>query len=138
MDTLSASSSKSVLMSANNNKQSLKEAEKESASLLLTALEPFKAIYSIMPLQMAQTFLMVAEEEGLGVGEYARKAGANPAVMTRHMLDLGEMNRRHEPGLGLVYTKVNIMNRRQHQVFLTPKGVALAHAIHRALTKGRK
>lgn len=118
-------------------KQSLKSEEKASASLLMLALEPFKAIYSSMPLQMAQTFLMVAEEEGLGVGEYARRAGANPAVMTRHMLDLGDLNRRHEPGHNLVYTRVNIMNRRQHQVFLTPKGVALAHVIHRALSKGK-
>lgn len=116
-------------------KQSLNDAQKDAAGVLLTALEPFKAIYSIMPLQMAQTFLLVAEEEGLGVGKYAARAGANPAVMTRHMLDLGEMNRRHEPGLGLVYTRVNLMNRREHQVFLTPKGVALATAIHRALAK---
>lgn len=136
MDTHNTPVTRSVLMNVQA-KQSLKAAEKEAARLLLTALEPFKAVYSIMPLQMAQTFLMVAEEEGLGVGEYARKAGANPAVMTRHMLDLGELNRRHEPGLGLVHTRVNLMNRRQHQVFLTPKGVALATAIHRALN-GRR
>ncbi len=111
--------------------------EKDAQRVLLTALEPFTAVYPIMPLQQAKTFLLVAMEEGLGVGDYARKAGANPAVMTRHMLDLGEMNRRHEPGLGLVYTRPNPMNRRQHQVYLTPKGTALAHAIHRALM-GRK
>ncbi|UGA46784.1 MarR family winged helix-turn-helix transcriptional regulator [Bradyrhizobium quebecense] len=118
-------------------RSTLNEEVREAQRILLTALEPFKAVYSIMPLQQASTFLMVAEEEGLGVGEYARKAGANPAVMTRHMLDLGELNRRHEPGLGLVYTKPNPMNRRQHQVFLTPKGVALATAVYRALA-GRK
>lgn len=114
-------------------KQNLNAEEKEAARILLTALEPLTAVYSIMPLQQAKTFLMVAMEEGLGVGEYARKAGANPAVMTRHMLDLGEMNRRREPGLGVVYTRPNPMNRRSHQVFLTPKGVALATAIYRAL-----
>lgn len=118
-------------------KQSLNAEEKDAARVLLTALEPFKAVYSIMPLQQASTFLMVAMEEGLGVGEYARKAGANPGVMTRHMLDLGELNRRHEPGLGLVFTRLNPMNRRMHQCFLTPKGVALATAVYRALA-GRK
>ena len=118
-------------------KQQLGAAEKDAARVLLTALEPLTAVYSIMPLQQAKTFLMVAMEEGLGVGEYARKSGSHPGVMTRHMLDLGELNRRHEPGLNLVYTKPNPMNRRIHQVFLTPKGVALASAIHRALA-GRK
>ena len=58
--------------------------------------------------------------------------------MTRHMLDLGELNRRHEEGLGLVYTKPNLMNRRQHQVFLTPKGVALALSLHRAMAPPSK
>ena len=102
-------------------------------STLLESLACFKAVYGIMPLQMASTFLMVAFEEGLGVGEYARKAGANPAVMTRHMLDLGELNRRREPGLDLVYTKPNLMNRRQHQVFLTSKGKALALNLYRTV-----
>lgn len=120
MDVMSTITTTSVGMRMSA-KQSLNAAEKDAARVLLTALEPFKAAYSIMPLQM----------------EYARTAGANPAVMTRHMLDLGEMNRRHEPGLNLVYTKPNPLNRRQHQVFLTPKGIALATAVYRALAKGR-
>jgi DNA-binding MarR family transcriptional regulator len=119
-------------------KQSLAIEEKASMLTMFSATDPFTAVYSIMPIQQARTFLLVAMEEGLGVGEYARRAGANPTVMTRHMLDLGEMNRRHEPGLALVYTRPNPMNRRMHQVFLTPKGIALAHAVHRALIKAKK
>lgn len=119
-------------------RQSLGADEKDAARVLLNALEFLTTVYSIMPLQQAKTFLMVAMEEGLGVGEYARKAGANPFVMTRHMLDLGELNRRHEPGLDLVHTKPNPMNRRQHQVFLTPRGVALATSIHRAMAPASK
>ncbi len=113
--------------------QSLNEEQKDAQRLLLTALDHFTDVYSIMPLQQAKTFLLVAMEEGLGVGEYARRAGAKSSVMTRHMLDLGEMNRRHQPGLALVYTRPNPMNRRMHQCFLTPTGVALANKVYRVL-----
>ena len=56
-------------------RQSLNEEQKHAVSVLCASLENFKAVYAIMPLQMAHTFLLVAMEEGLGVGEYARKAG---------------------------------------------------------------
>jgi len=41
----------------------------------------------------------VAKEEGLTVSEYARRAGLAQGVMTRNPFDLGEYNRRKDPGL---------------------------------------
>lgn len=116
-----------------NTRQSLTADEREAMRVLLTSLDPFRAVYSIMPLQQAVTFLLVAMEEGEGVTEYARRAGVSQSVMTRHLLDLGEFNRRHEPGLGLVFSRPNPLNRRKHQVFLTSKGRTLTAQIYRAL-----
>jgi hypothetical protein len=48
-------------------------------SVLCASLENFKAVYAIMPLQMAQTFLLVAMEEGLGLASTC----ARPALMLR-------------------------------------------------------
>ena len=118
-------------------KQTLNAETRDAMRVLLTSLEPFRAVYGVMPLQQAYAFLLVAMEEGEGVTEYARRAGVSQSVMTRHLLDLGDFNRRHEPGLGLIVQLPDPLNRRKHQTFLTPKGAALAAQVYRALA-GRK
>jgi DNA-binding MarR family transcriptional regulator len=90
-----------------------------------------------MPLQLAFTFLLVVQEEGLGVSEYAQKAGVPQSVMSRHIADLGEHNRRHEKGMELLANKTDILDRRRTQTILTPKGRAVAAQICRALASAR-
>ncbi len=91
------------------------------------SLEPFRALRATMPLQYVYAFLLVAEEEGLGVGEYAQRAGVSVSVMSRHLLDIGDRNRHMEEGFGLVTYRANPVNLRQHEYMLTDKGRALLH-----------
>ena len=86
-----------------------------------------------MLLQYVTAFLLVAEEEGLGVGEYAKRANVSISVMSRHLQDIGDRDRNKEPGFGLVTSRANPMNLREKEVFLTDKGRAVRHKIHRAL-----
>jgi hypothetical protein len=79
-------------------RQSLSDDEKRSTKGLITALETFRELRRDMPLQYVYSFLLVAEEEGLGVNEYAKKAGVSSSVMSRHLLDIGEEDRNHNPG----------------------------------------
>lgn len=134
---VSGSFSAEVLLSMSTTKQTLNAETRGAMRVLLTSLEPFRAVYGVMPLQQAYAFLLVAMEEGEGVTEYARRAGVSQSVMTRHLLDLGDFNRRHEPGLGLIVQRPDPLNRRKHQTFLTDKGAALAAQVYRALA-GRK
>ena len=116
--------------------QSLPPEERPKVDVLLAALEPFAILRGTMPLQYVRAFLLVAREEGLGVGDYADRAGVAQSVMTRHLRhlsDLGPSNRHHEEGFGLITSQPDPMNRRKHQVSLTPKGKALWHRIGRAL-----
>jgi hypothetical protein len=83
-------------------RQSTTPQEKDLLKTALTCLEPFTEIRSTMPLQYVKTFLLVALEEGLSVTEYARRAGIRPSLMTRHLADIGEVNRYHDVGFGLV------------------------------------
>lgn len=101
--------------------------------VLMLALEPFRAHNPTMPLQLAFTFLMVARKEGEPVSEYAKMAGMAPGVMARNLLDLGDYNRRREPGLMLIEEKVDTLDRRVHRKFLTHKGRQLVGAITRAM-----
>lgn len=100
---------------------------------LLGALEPFRAIRGAMPLQYVTAFLLVAEEEGLGVGDYAKRAGVSVSVMSRHLLDIGERNRNMTEGFGLVTYRSNPMELRKHEYMLTDKGRAILHQITRQL-----
>lgn len=109
--------------------------DRKVVSALLSALEVFRAIRRTMPLQYVTAFLLVAEEEGLGVGDYAEKAGESVSVMSRHLLDIGERNRSMTDGFGLVTYRSNPMELRKHEYTLTDKGRAVLHQIKRQLEK---
>lgn len=86
------------------------------------ALKPFQKLRDTMPLQYVTTFILVATEENLNVTEYAKRAGISQSLMTRHLADLGEVNRYHEEGFGLVEAYDDVMDRRNRLVRLTAKG----------------
>jgi DNA-binding MarR family transcriptional regulator len=76
--------------------------------------------------------MLIALDEGKSIGEYARKAGVTPSVMSRHILDLSDSTRRiNDRGMELVVTKLNPENRREHVVYLTEKGKGLLSKITR-------
>lgn len=109
----------------------LPDAEQKSVRNLLSALEPFRDLRATMPLQYVTAFLLVCHEEGLGVGDYAERAGVSVSVMSRHLLDIGDRNRHMEEGFGLVTYRANPMELRKHEYMLTDKGRAWAHKILR-------
>jgi hypothetical protein len=119
-------------------KQSFGSDDQEVGHMLRDVIGLFKRIRPTMPAQYIDTFLMVASEEGLGVTEYAERAGVSRSVMTRHLLDIGERNRHKEEGFGLVVQKADVMDLRKHRAFLSDEGRALYRAILRATRNVRK
>jgi DNA-binding MarR family transcriptional regulator len=110
----------------------LSDEDRAAVRGLMGSLEPFRALRGTMPLQYVIAFLLVAEEEGLGVGEYAQRAGVSVSVMSRHLLDIGDRNRHMEEGFGLVTYRANPVELRKHEYMLTDKGRALLHKCTRA------
>src|SRR5262249_18717338 len=96
-------------------------------------MEAFRVVRRTMPMQHAYAFLLVASEEGLGVQEYAERAGVTQSVMTRILFALGSRSRAREGGYGLVQQAVDAANFRKHQTFLTAKGKALMREIARLI-----
>lgn len=94
---------------------------------LIRAMKEFSAASPDLTVSKVITLLSVAADEGKGVVDYAGDAGFAQTTMTRHLLDLGQMNRRREPGLGLLVQRMNPIDLRQHQTFLTPIGKALVN-----------
>lgn len=110
-------------------KQSISAEQRTTLKSTLNALKPFRAVRETIPLQYVTAFLLVATEEGLNVSEYAKRAGTSQSLMTRHLADLGSVNRYHEEGLGLVEAYDDLMDRRNRLIRLTAKGKHVAWEI---------
>src|SRR5215469_2183768 len=88
----------------------------------LLFLGALRAIRRTLPIQHAYAFLLVALKGGLGVQEYAERAGVTQAVMTRILFALSSRSRGREGGYGLVQQAIDTEDSRRHQTFLTIKG----------------
>jgi DNA-binding MarR family transcriptional regulator len=108
--------------------------EKRVLASFLKALKPFRALRQTMPLQYVTAFLLVASDENQNVSEYAKRAGTSQSLMTRHLADLGTVNRYHEEGFGLVEGYDDAMDRRNRLIRLTAKGQRLVGQIFGSLT----
>ncbi len=82
------------------------------------------------PVTLLNAFLLVCLEEGLSVEEYAARGKIPYVTMSRHLLDLGDRNRKGEKGMGLVTARANPLNRRQREYVLTERGRLLAEKMH--------
>jgi DNA-binding MarR family transcriptional regulator len=92
-------------------------------------LNQFQVFNPTMPIQMAASFLQVALNEGKSLRELCELSDTAQSTMSRHLLDLGERNRRLGPGLGLVIGKTDPVELRKKQFYLTPKGRVLLRSI---------
>ena len=88
-------------------------------SMMMTSIGP-------VTLPVARSFLVVAQNEGMGVGDLADKIGSNMSTMSRHLLDLSESMRSGAPGYGVLTRTVDPGNLRAVMYTLSPKGKLLA------------
>jgi DNA-binding MarR family transcriptional regulator len=87
-----------------------------------------------MTLQLAITYLQVTFEEGLTVSTLAARCNVSNTVMSRHLRDLGSVNRHRRTGLELVaLTQRAYGDRREYRVILTQRGAMVARQMIAAL-----
>lgn len=112
---------------------SMSDEDKSLLKGVMTLMDEFAKLRPTMPLQQARAFILVACNEGLGVQDYAELANVSQSVMTRNLLDLGVRNRKREPGHGLLMQRMNSMDMRKHETFLTQEGRALLRRLIHAI-----
>ena len=95
-------------------------------ALILTA---FRSLNPTMTVQVAHTLLLVALHDGKSLTEISDLSGFKYPTISRNILDLGQRNRKREPGLGLVEAITDPNELRKKQVRLTPKGKALLNQL---------
>ena len=82
-------------------------------------------------IQVVATLLEVADNEGMSVTDIARKVGSALSSTSRNLAALSDRHWQKtksgqpKPGLGLVELRIDPMNSRSKQVFLTSKGKQL-------------
>jgi DNA-binding MarR family transcriptional regulator len=106
-------------------KQSITAEQTKLLKSQINALKPFRSLRDTMPLQYVSTFLLVATDEHQNVTEYAKRTGTSQSLMTRHLADLGTVNRHHKKGFGLVELYEDVMDRRNKLVRLTARGQSI-------------
>lgn len=107
---------------------------RETAIGVANAISVMLSIRRTMPYQYVMTFLQIAQEEGLSVTALAARRELPTSTISRHLLDLGDANRRNEPGFGLVTLRHRLHgDRREHLVHLTERGAAVARLMVAAL-----
>src|SRR5712664_182373 len=99
---------------------------------ILHVLDLFSNLDRDMPLQMIRTMLLVCIKEGQGPNEVSRELGVANAVSSRHLSDLGEIDRYHNDGYNLVEQRVDVTDRRYRRSYLTAKGVTFRNELLRA------
>ena len=119
-------------------KSHLSDELRQAAKALRLALEPFVALNPNIPASYIVSFLLVSEKEGRPVGEYAVELDMYKAVMTRHLLDLGERDRHGGEGLNLVEQHRDKVDLRVNRTFISEKGAALLAKVRRAWEFSRK
>jgi DNA-binding MarR family transcriptional regulator len=72
----------------------LRAAQERKVQGVLDIISAFQAYNPTMPIQMAASFLLVAKNEGKSLRELCDLSGVAQSTMSRHLLDLGERNRR--------------------------------------------
>lgn len=89
-------------MSDNDNQEFSPQTQRQTAAVMLDAVDVFYRLRERLPASYIGTFLKIATNEGLSVSELAIKCGVSGAVMSRHLGELGTGNRRGGAGLDLV------------------------------------
>ncbi|MGO4511570.1 hypothetical protein AB4Z51_31635 [Bradyrhizobium sp. 2TAF36] len=119
-------------------KSLLSDETKQAAKALRLAIEPFVELNPTIPASYIISFLTVAEKEGRPVNEYAGEVGIYKAVMTRHLLDLGERDRRGGEGMNIIEQKRDRKDLRVNRSFISEKGANLLSKVRRTWELSRR
>ena len=112
------------------------DTERFTLTRLVRVFGLLREISPTMPVQIAQSFVVVAMNEGKSVGELATIAGAKQSTMSRHLLDLGDRNRQGQEGFGLVTRGIDPTELRRTQYTLSPKGKVLLDTLTGVMNGG--
>jgi DNA-binding MarR family transcriptional regulator len=123
-------------MSDNDDGHGVSPEERRACAVLFAAVWTFSRARKRMTLSHMTTFINIATEQGLTVSELATRCGMNGDVISKHLRELGAINRRHGTGLGWVTVVQQVHgDRRERRVILTHRGYTFARKVIDAMNR---
>ncbi len=114
----------------------LPEAGSETIGRVIRALEAFRRLDPDMPIQYALSFLTIARNEGMSMGDLAQKLGIAQSSASRNIAALSRWHSFNKPGHDLVEAHEDPRERRRKLVRLTARGHALIAELDLILAGG--
>ena len=113
--------------------EQLEVTEEQQLQSLIGLLGHFHEMRPGIPLAVVQAFLLVCLHEGASLRELCQLSGQPQSTLSRHLLDLGQFDRKMEPGLKLVAWRHPPEELRRKEYYLTPRGSVLRQKVLRHL-----
>jgi DNA-binding MarR family transcriptional regulator len=107
----------------------------DEIATVIRVLEAFRRFDPDMPIQYALSFLTIAQNEGLSMGDLAQRLGIAQSSASRNIAALSRWHSFGKAGHDLVDAQEDPRERRRKIVSLTPRGHRLVAAL-RALVAG--
>ncbi|PWC54182.1 MarR family transcriptional regulator [Azospirillum sp. TSO22-1] len=92
-------------------------------------LEAFRTLDPDLPIQYALSFMTIAQNEGISIGELAERLGIAQSSASRNVAALSRWHSFGKAGLDLVSAQEDPRERRRKVVALTDKGRAFLDAL---------
>lgn len=99
--------------------------ERDGIDMLIRVLEALRKLDPDMPIQYALSFLTLAQNEGMSMGELSARLGIAQSSASRNVAALSRWHSFGKPGHDLVVAEEDPRERRRKLVRLTEKGHAL-------------
>jgi len=99
---------------------------------MVSYLDVFREVNDIIPLQVIITFLVVAANPGISMTKVSDVIGRSMSTTSRHLLDLGDLNRFRKPGYRLINVVKDPDDRRRNNYYVNGRGSQL---IRKAMKK---
>ena len=96
----------------------------DETATLVHVLEAFRRLDPDLPIQYALSFMTIARNEGLSIGELAERLGIAQSSASRNVAALSRWHSFGKAGLDLVQAQEDPRERRRKIVTLTEKGRA--------------
>ncbi|MGR9319157.1 MarR family winged helix-turn-helix transcriptional regulator [Rhizobium leguminosarum] len=92
-------------------------------------IELFRDLHPDVPMQTVSVFLIIAMRPSVYQRELLKLLDISQASVSRNVMALSHVNRRGDPGLGLITQQRDPLDARQIRLRLTPAGKELANRV---------
>ncbi|WP_422023334.1 hypothetical protein [Pyruvatibacter mobilis] len=109
--------------------QPISSQDRKKLAAFSRCLDGFVEIRAAMSVGAIETFVAVANQEGLSLNEYAKVMDAPLSTVSRHLIDMSVKRRNGDVGYDLVIREVDPNNLRQNVYTLSARGKKLRSRI---------